>query len=33
MPTQGFSYHDDAFRCGDLPLSRLAKEIGTPCYR
>ena len=32
MPTRGFSYHGNAFCCGDVPLSRVAEEVGTPCY-
>ena len=32
MSTQGFSYRGEVFHCGDVPLSRLAEEIGTPCY-
>lgn len=27
-----FHYHNDALFCEDIPLERLAKEQGTPCY-
>ena len=27
-----FHYHNDALFCEDVPLERLAKEQGTPCY-
>lgn len=27
-----FRYHNDALFCEDVPLERLAKEQGTPCY-
>ena len=27
-----FHYHNDALFCEDVPLERLAKELGTPCY-
>lgn len=27
-----FHYHDDGLFCEDVPLERLAKEQGTPCY-
>lgn len=32
MPTQGFSYHGNVFCCGDVSLSGIAEEVGTPCY-
>ena len=27
-----FHYHNDSLFCEDIPLERLAKEQGTPCY-
>ena len=27
-----FQYHNDALFCEDIPLERIAKEHGTPCY-
>ena len=27
-----FHYHNDSLFCEDIPLERIAKEQGTPCY-
>ena len=27
-----FRYHNDSLFCEDIPLERIAKEQGTPCY-
>ncbi len=29
---QDFSYRNDELYCEDVPLSRIAKEVGSPCY-